>query len=198
MVVLCAVVSMTPAHSIETADPRPGVADVRERPELPLDIERVRAARSSAITGTQVAMRLHFYEPFRNAHLDLVKDEHYAIAIGVTLDSDRAFERLVYVHVRGDHADQDGLSPYAVVTKGKRMPVTELDDFLPRERFLGYALVRRPDEDSLEVTIPAPLLSLPPSRRFHWQVRTISSVEAVGVFYDYAPDDRLAPGRGRK
>lgn len=198
LLVLCGVVSVMPAPS-RSAALGPGVADSRDGPQLVLDVARARAARSAAITGDQVAMRLHMYEPFTNAALGETDGEgYYAIAIGISVDSDRAFERLCYVHVRGDSADQDGLTPYAVMTRGKRLPEPDGSAFSPRERFLGYALVRRPDASSIEVTIPAPLLPLPESRRFRWQARAVSSREPGRVYYDYVPDDGLARGRAGK
>lgn len=176
----------------------PGVEDPREGPRVVLDVERARAARPAAITGNQVAFRLHTYEPFSNADLEHVEGKDYAVAIGISTDSDNAFERLCYVDVRGDSVDQDGFTPFAAVTRGKRFPEAEPNPFSVREEFLGYALVRRPDPDSIEVTIPPSLLALPPSRRFHWQARMISPTEAGAAYYDYVPDARLARGRGGK
>lgn len=199
MVVLCVVaVAPAPVDLGRSVAHLPGVHDPREGPHFVLDVERARAARSHAITGTQVAFRLHTYEPYTNADLEQADGDDYSIAIGISIDADRAFERLCYVSVRGDFADQDGLTPYGVCTSGKRVAEADLSSFTPRALFLGYALVRREDEDSIEVTIPAPLLALPPSRRFHWQVRMASSPGSGSVYYDYVPDDRLARGRGRK
>lgn len=199
MFVLCALVGLlAPAHSRPSVADLPGVEDPREGPPLVLDVARVRAARPTGITGREIAFRVHTYAPFTNADLDQADGEEYAVAIGISTDADDAFERLCYVHVRGDHGDQDGLTPYGVVTRGKRIPEADLNPFSSRERFLGYALVRRPEATSLEVTIPTTVLGLPPSRRFRWQARIVSSPGSGSVYYDYVPDDGLARGHGRK
>ncbi len=199
MFVLCAVAGiLAPAHSMPSVANLPGVEDPREGPPLVVDVARVRAARPTGITGSEIAFRVHTYAPFTNADLVETDGEEYAVAIGISTDVDDAFERLCYVHVRGDHGDQDGLTPYGVVTRGKRMPEADLNSFSPRERFLGYALVRRPEATSLEVTIPATVLGLPPSRRFRWRARMVSSAESGSVYYDYVPDEGLVPGRGGK
>ncbi|MDQ3957813.1 MAG: hypothetical protein M3273_05770 [Actinomycetota bacterium] len=175
------------------------VSDEEDASGFPLDIRSAELSHGRDFyEGRTVTFTLHTYGPFDNATLAPPGGEDFAVAIGISTDRDEAFERLCFVYVQEDAQDGAGFSPYAVVTKGRRIQEADRNSFSPREAFAGYARVRRPSEDSVEVTIPVRALKGPGLERFRWKARMVSSNEEENAtHFDYVPMDRPARGHTR-
>jgi hypothetical protein len=139
-----------------------------------------------------VSFKIQTYPPFTNAELQEPEGDNEAIAIGISTEAGRAFERVILVKVR---EDSSGFAPYAIVTGGRRQPDADLNAFTPRRNLIGYAQVSRPTNDSIRIVFPERMLKKGGVDGFRWQARFVSSKPGSGaVGFDYVPNSRLARG----
>lgn len=177
---------VAPAHEVTVDD---GTQEV----ETSLDITKVvqshrRAGNDSPATILRFTIQMA--NPFSNRELRLVAADYDALAVGISTDADRAFERLVVIEAARDIEAKSGYVAQGSVwipgTTGEHR-------WEPQNHFLGFALISRPDEKSITIDVPANVISKH-RRTFRWQARTANEPRQGQVSFDYVPQDR--PIRG--
>jgi hypothetical protein len=173
------------AHTRQIADPDEGHF---------IDIEAVEQGHPGEVRFRNhlVSFDIDTYQTFANSDLQLVED-YEAIAIGISVDHDDAFERLIAVKAEPDAEAASGYAPYAIVTGGKRQQDADLSSFTARRNLIGYGRVSRPTEDGIEIIVPEHMLEAGGLDRFRWQLRFVSS-EPGQVDFDYVPNLKQARG----
>lgn len=140
-----------------------------------------------------VSFTIDTYSSFTNAMLRPPEGDNPAIAVGVSTDGDRPFERVIVVMTKPDSEASSGYVPYALVTGGKRQRDADLNTFTPRRNLIGYGSVNRPTEDSITITVNERMLKKGGLDHFKWWARFVSSGPGE-VHFDYVPNGRQARG----
>ncbi len=182
---LLAVSAGAPAALSHERTVRDGASDLGPSEEIPLDIKEVVQNHGEHYGSHFISFKVVMQESFDNAQLHQVDGEYHAVAIGIDLDADDAFERMLVVDTEtgdGNH------TPFAEMTTRRREGGGIEHRWDPGTRSSGYAKISRPSVDSLKVQFPERLLKRTGVDRFRFAVRAVSSQQQGHIVFDYAPE----------
>ncbi len=182
---LLALSAGTPAALSHERTVHDAASDLGPSQELPLDIKDVVQNHGEHYGSHFISFKVVMQEPFDNAQLQQVDGEYDAVAIGIDLDADDAFERMLVVDTEtgdGNH------TPFAEMTTRRRQGGGIEHRWDPGTRSSGYAKISRPSVDSLKIQFSERLLKRTGVEDFRFAVRAVSSPQPGRIVFDYAPE----------